>query len=81
MINIKRSLFSDLSASNTSTFDIVTAFEVLDIKRQETLVDQLLNAGPATYRNMVKLYWPQASASDAKVLDKYLRTEGLQAAA
>ncbi len=75
MLRTKRSLFSDLTALITSSFDIITAYEVLDQKRQDTLQDQALNAGPATYRNMVKLYWPQASAADAKTLEKYLRSQ------
>lgn len=75
MINIKRSFFSDLTARSHTSFDIITAYDVLDAKRQDTLLDQALHAGPATYRNMVKLYWPQASSSDAKVLEKYLRTQ------
>lgn len=73
MLRTKRSFFSDLTAFMSSSFDIITAYEVLDQKRQETLRDQALHAGPATYRNMVKLYWPQASSGDIKTLEKYLR--------
>lgn len=82
MLRTKRSFFSDLTAFMSSSFDIITAYEVLDQKRQETLRDQALHAGPATYRNMVKLYWPQATAGDAKVLERFLRNQqALKAAA
>jgi hypothetical protein len=78
---MKRSFFSDLTAVKTQSFDIVAAFETLDPKRQLVLCDQLFHSGPMTYKNTVKLLWPQSSDIDAKILEKYLRSQAMKAAA
>ena len=78
---MKRSIFSDLTAVKKQAFDVIAAFETLDPKRQLVLCDQLFHSGPMTYKNTVKLLWPQSSDGDVKVLEKYLRVQAMKAAA
>lgn len=78
---MNRSFFSDPTAMKRQSFDVITAFETLDPKRQLVLCDQLFHSGPMTYKNTVKLLWPQATDMDVKALEKYLRAQALKAAA
>ena len=52
-------------------FDVMQAFSELDSARKMALFDQL-NESRKTFYKTVTLFWPEASSSDCKKLERFL---------
>jgi len=64
--------FQEISREIDQPFHVVEAFSSLNPKRKVLLCDHLFVEGRQAFYNTVELLWPQASAQDAKKLEKFL---------
>lgn len=62
----------DIVEGRDRSFNIVEEFSGLTPRRKVLLCDHLFTEGRQAFYNTVEILWPQASASDAKKLEKFL---------
>ncbi|MCI5060430.1 MAG: hypothetical protein MRY79_05085 [Alphaproteobacteria bacterium] len=60
-----------VSGFEQKPFDIIEAFSDLDSTRKMALFDRL-NGSSQTFYNTATLFWPTASNSDCKRLEKFM---------
>ncbi|MGB4106979.1 MAG: hypothetical protein WBK55_04200 [Alphaproteobacteria bacterium] len=63
---------SDLLQQASKPFSIIEEFAVLSAKRKVLLCDHLFGESRQTFRNTIKLLWPEASILDMKKLESFL---------
>lgn len=63
---------SDLLQQAGKPFSIIEEFAVLSAKRKVLLCDHLFGKSRRTFRNTVKLLWPEATPPDMKRLENFL---------
>ena len=64
----------EVTQRHDTRFDIVNAFKSLDSNRQIVICDQLFHNQRTSYKNTLNLLFPQLASSDAKRLEKFLRS-------
>ncbi|MBL4589639.1 MAG: hypothetical protein JKY11_06140 [Alphaproteobacteria bacterium] len=64
----------EVTQQHDARFDIVNAFKSLDSNRQIVICDQLFHNQRTSYKNTLNLLFPQLASSDAKRLEKFLRS-------
>ncbi len=69
---LMKSGMRDVIEGETKQFDAVIAFADLAPRRKVLLCDHLFIEGRQAFYNTVEILWPQATASDAKKLEKFL---------
>ncbi|MGN7439118.1 MAG: hypothetical protein ACTHOO_10810 [Alcanivorax sp.] len=69
---LMKSGLRDIADSNDSRFNVIEEFSELTPRRKVLLCDHLFTEGRQAFYNTVELLWPQASADDAKRLEKFL---------
>jgi hypothetical protein len=62
----------DLLKQAQQPFSIIEEFAMLSAKRKVLLCDHLFAEGRDTFRNTVKLLWPEANDIDVKKLESFL---------
>lgn len=62
----------DIVEGRDRSFNIVEEFSALAPRRKVLLCDHLFTEGRQAFYNTVEILWPQASAADAKKLEKFL---------
>lgn len=62
----------DIVEGRDRSFNIVEEFSALTPRRKVLLCDHLFTEGRQAFYNTVEILWPQASAADAKKLEKFL---------
>ncbi len=69
---LMKSGLRDIAESSDSRFNVIEEFSELTPRRKVLLCDHLFTEGRQAFYNTVELLWPQASAEDAKRLEKFL---------
>ena len=69
---LMKSGLRDIAESGDSRFNVIEEFSELTPRRKVLLCDHLFTEGRQAFYNTVELLWPQASAEDAKRLEKFL---------
>lgn len=64
--------FEEITREQGQSFDVINAFSGLNPKRKVLLCDHLFAEGRQAFYNTVELLWPEASADDARRLEKFL---------
>ena len=72
MSSLSRVDFSKQRQSDSPAFHIIEAFAGLDGNRKMLICDRLFAEGYDSYKKMVQLLWPEASARDEKKLERFL---------
>lgn len=62
----------DILQKAEQPFNVIEEFAALSPKRKVLLCDHLFAEGPHTFRQTVKLIWPEAQSRDMKKLEKFL---------
>ena len=62
----------DILQKAEQPFSIIEEFAALSPKRKVLLCDHLFAEFPHTFRQTVKLIWPEAQSQDMKKLEKFL---------
>lgn len=65
--------FTDLLKQAEQPFNIIEEFAALSGKRKILLCDHLFIEGRSTFESTVNLLWPEATAKDAKKLEKFMQ--------
>ena len=69
---LMKSGLRDIAQNSNGQFDVIEEFSELTPRRKVLLCDHLFTEGRQAFYNTVELLWPQASANDAKRLEKFL---------
>jgi len=69
---LMKSGLRDIAESSGNRFNVIEEFSELTPRRKVLLCDHLFTEGRQAFYNTVELLWPQASAEDAKNLEKFL---------
>lgn len=67
-----RTSVEDILYKAEQPFNVIEEFAALSPKRKILLCDHLFAEGAHTYRQTVKLLWPEATMRDMKKLEKFL---------
>ena len=62
----------DIADQGSKFFNIIEEFSELTPRRKVLLCDHLFTEGRQAFYNTIEILWPQASADDAKRLEKFL---------
>ncbi len=69
---LMKSGLRDVAETGDNQFSVIEEFSELTPRRKVLLCDHLFTEGRQAFYNTVELLWPQASADDAKRLEKFL---------
>ncbi len=69
---LMKSGLRDVAETGNNQFSVIEEFSELTPRRKVLLCDHLFTEGRQAFYNTVELLWPQASADDAKRLEKFL---------
>ncbi len=69
---LMKSGLRDVEETGNNQFSVIEEFSELTPRRKVLLCDHLFTEGRQAFYNTVELLWPQASADDAKRLEKFL---------
>lgn len=69
---LMKSGLRDVVETGNNQFSVIEEFSELTPRRKVLLCDHLFTEGRQAFYNTVELLWPQASADDAKRLEKFL---------
>ncbi len=67
-----RTTANDILMKAEQPFNVIEEFAALSPKRKVLICDHLFAEGPHTFRQTVKLLWPEAEPRDMKKLEKFL---------
>ncbi len=62
----------DIADQGSKFFNIIEEFSELTPRRKVLLCDHLFTEGRQAFYNTIEILWPQATADDAKRLEKFL---------
>lgn len=62
----------DIREGADRAFNVIEEFSALTPRRKVLLCDHLFTEGRQSFYNTVELLWPQATAIDARKLEKFL---------